>query len=58
MKMRIGINTGEIVVGNMGSAMWMNDSMTGDAVNMAAPIEQGAKLFGIYTVISEYTMDR
>jgi adenylate cyclase len=57
MKMRIGINTGEIVVGNMGSAMRMNYSMTGDAVNLAARLEQAAKLFGIYTVISEYTMD-
>jgi adenylate cyclase len=56
--MRIGINSGEIVVGNMGSAVRMKYSMTGDAVNLAAPIEQGAKLFGIYTVISEYTMDR
>ena len=57
MKMRIGINTGEIVVGNMGSNMRMNYTMMGDAVNLAARLEAGAKQFGIYTSVSEYTMN-
>ena len=57
MKMRIGVNTGEIVVGNMGSNMRMNYTMMGDSVNLAARLEEGAKQFGIYTSVSEYTMD-
>ena len=57
MKMRIGVNTGDIVVGNMGSTMRMNYTMMGDAVNLAARLEEGAKQFGIYTAVSEYTMN-
>jgi adenylate cyclase len=57
MKMRIGVNTGEIVVGNMGSSMRMNYTMMGDSVNLAARLEEGAKQFGIYTSVSEYTMN-
>jgi len=57
MKMRIGVNSGEIVVGNMGSAMRMNYTMMGDPVNLAARLEAGAKQYGIYTAVSEYTLD-
>ncbi len=57
MKMRIGINTGEIVVGNMGSYMRMNYTMMGDAVNLAARLEAAGKQYGVYTMVSEYTMD-
>jgi len=57
MRMRIGLNTGEIVVGNMGSSMRMNYTMMGDPVNLAARLEEGAKQFGIYTALSEYTMN-
>lgn len=55
--MRIGINSGEIVVGNMGSKMRMNYTMMGDAVNLAARLEAGAKQYGIYTAVSEYTLN-
>jgi adenylate cyclase len=57
MKTRIGVNTGEIVVGNMGSTIRMNYTMMGDPVNLAARLEEGAKQFGIYTAVSEYTID-
>ena len=53
MKMRIGINSGEIVVGNMGSTTRMNYTMMGDSVNLAARLEAGAKQYGIYTAVSE-----
>ena len=56
MKMRIGINSGDIVVGNMGSSMRMNYTMMGDSVNLAARLEEGAKQFGIYTCVSDFTM--
>jgi len=56
MKMRIGINTGEIVVGNMGSAMRMNYTMMGDPVNLAARLEEAGKQYGVYTLVSENTL--
>ena len=48
MNMRIGINTGEMVTGNMGSKVNMNYTMMGEEVNLAARLESGAKLYGIY----------
>ncbi len=57
MMMRIGINSGEIVVGNMGSKMRMNYTMMGDSVNLAARLEAGAKHYGIYSAVSEYTLN-
>jgi adenylate cyclase len=57
MKMRIGVNSGEIVVGNMGSSMRMNYTIMGDSVNLAARLEAGAKQYGIYTAVSEYTLN-
>ena len=55
MRMRIGINTGPITTGNMGSAVRMNYTMMGDAVNLAARLESAAKKYGVYTVISDNT---
>lgn len=57
MRMRIGINTGAITTGNMGSAVRMNYTMMGDAVNLAARLESAAKQYGVYTMISHYTFD-
>ena len=48
MNMRIGINTGEMVTGNMGSSLNMNYTMMGEEVNLASRLESGAKLYGIY----------
>lgn len=55
MQMRIGIHTGDMVTGNMGSEHRMNYTMMGDAVNIAARLEASAKQYGIYTQISEST---
>ena len=57
MKMRVGINTGEIVTGNMGSTQRMNYTMMGDSVNLAARLEEAAKQYGIYIQISGQTLD-
>lgn len=56
MQMRIGINTGPMVVGNMGSSMRMNYTMMGDTVNLAARLESGAKQYGVFTVCSDITL--
>jgi adenylate cyclase len=53
MQNRIGINTGPMVTGNMGSAMRMNYTMMGDTVNLAARLEASAKQYGIYIQVAE-----
>ncbi len=58
MRMRIGINTGGIVVGNMGSAMRMNYTMMGDSVNLAARLEAAGKQYGVYILVSQYTLEQ
>jgi adenylate cyclase len=53
---RIGLNTGEMVVGNMGTSNKMNYTIMGNAVNLAARLEGVNKQY--YTggiTISEYT---
>ncbi len=57
MHMRIGINTGEIVTGNMGCEVRMNYTMMGDAVNLAARLESGAKQYGVYSMCSGETLE-
>lgn len=55
MQMGIGINSGECVVGNMGSRLRFDYSVLGDAVNVAARIESQSSNYGIGIVISEST---
>ncbi len=57
IKMRIGINTGPAVVGNLGSYNRFDYTMLGDAVNLAARLEGVNKQFGTYTMISQSTRD-
>lgn len=55
VRMRVGMNTGEVVVGNMGSRDKFNYTMLGDAANVAARLEGANKAFGTYTMIAEPT---
>jgi adenylate cyclase len=55
MRMRIGINSGPIVTGNMGSKTRMNYTMMGDTVNLAARLESAAKQYGVFVMISHFT---
>lgn len=55
MRTRIGLCSGNAVVGNMGSSSRFNFTMMGDTVNIAARCESGAKAFGVYTLVCEDT---
>ncbi|WP_105404278.1 adenylate/guanylate cyclase domain-containing protein [Neorhizobium sp. T7_12] len=51
----IGINTGECVVGNMGSTSRFDYSALGDAVNLAARLEGASKAYGVPLLLGERT---
>lgn len=56
---RVGINTGEMVVGNMGTANKMDYTMIGNAVNLAARLEGVNKQYNTKGIlISEHTKNR
>jgi adenylate cyclase len=54
---RIGINTGGMVVGNMGTPQKMNYTIMGNSVNLAARLEGVNKLYGTSIIISENTYE-
>ena len=57
LAVRMGINTGEMVAGNMGSQERFDYTVMDDSVNLAARLEPANKVYGTYIMISEYTYD-
>jgi len=53
---RIGINTGDMVAGNMGTNNKMNYTIMGNAVNLAARMEGVNKQYGTWILASEQTV--
>jgi adenylate cyclase len=58
LKVGLGLNSGECVVGNMGSDQRFDYSVLGDTVNMASRLEGQSKNYGVPIVIGENTRNQ
>jgi adenylate cyclase len=56
--LRIGLNSGDMIMGNLGSERKRNYTVLGDAVNLASRLEGANKEFGTRILVSEATASR
>jgi adenylate cyclase len=58
IKVGVGLNTGDMTVGNMGSEFRLAYTIMGDAVNLGSRLESLTKNYGVQIMVSEFTMSR
>ena len=56
IRIGVGLNTGRMRVGNMGSRIRLAYTVMGDAVNLASRLESQTKEYGVNLMISEFTL--
>ncbi len=54
---RIGLNTGPMVAGNMGAMDRLDYTVMGDSVNLGSRLEGANKQYNTYIMISEFTLE-
>lgn len=58
LKIGVGLNTGDMTVGNMGSEFRTAYTVMGDTVNLGSRLESLTKSYGVYVIVSEFTKDK